>query len=201
MPVEFVIGPAGSGKTFLCLEQVRAALKASPEGPPLLFLAPKQATFQLERELLSDPELQGYTRLQILSFDRLAEFVLDNYFTAPPRLLSEEGRVMVLRAILSSEADRLRTFRASARLQGFARELSKLMRELQAHRIGPEQLRQAAGKHESSPHLTDKLQDLAVMLSAYTAWLEHNKLEDPDRLHEIATNALRDADNIRIAGL
>ncbi|HTD87557.1 MAG TPA: hypothetical protein VK850_13340, partial [Candidatus Binatia bacterium] len=82
MPVEFVIGPAGSGKTFLCLDQVRAALKASPEGPPLLFLAPKQATFQLERELLSDPELPGYTRLQILSFDRLAEFVLDNYFTA-----------------------------------------------------------------------------------------------------------------------
>src|SRR4051812_36758149 len=86
--VEFVIGPAGSGKTFRCLEQVRAALKASPGGPPLLFLAPKQATFQLERELLSDPELTGYTRLQILSFDRLAEFVLDNYFAAPPRLLS-----------------------------------------------------------------------------------------------------------------
>ena len=201
MPVEFVIGPAGSGKTFRCLEQVRTALKASAEGPPLLILAPKQATFQLERELLSDPELPGYTRLQILSFDRLAEFVLDNYFTAPPRLLSEEGRVMVLRAILSSEADRLRIFRASARLQGFARELSKLMRELQAHRIGPEHLREAARKHEGSPHLTDKLHDLALMLSAYAAWLKANKLEDPDRLHEMATEALRGAEGIRIGGL
>jgi ATP-dependent helicase/nuclease subunit B len=200
--VEFVIGPAGSGKTFLCLEQVRAALKQSPEGPPLLFLAPKQATFQLERELLSDPELPGYTRLQILSFDRLAEFVLDNYFTAPPRLLSEEGRVMVLRAILAQEADRLRLFRASARLPGFARELSKLVRELQTHKIGPEQLKEAAGQGcLALPHLRDKLHDLALMLAAYSQWLKDNRLEDPDRLHELATEALRGTTGVRIAGL
>ena len=199
--MRFVIGPAGSGKTFRCLEEVRATLKQSSDGPPLLFLAPKQATFQLERELLSDAEVPGYARLQILSFDRLAEFVLDNYFTAPPRLLSEEGRVMVLRAILSSESDRFRIFRASARLQGFARELSKLMRELQAHRIGPEQLRDAARKQEGAPQLSDKLHDLALMLSAYSAWLKQNNLEDPDRLHEIATEALRGVHDIRIAGL
>jgi ATP-dependent helicase/DNAse subunit B len=42
----------------------------------LIFVAPKQATFQLERQLLSDPNLGGYTRLRILSFDRLAEMVL-----------------------------------------------------------------------------------------------------------------------------
>jgi len=200
--VEFVIGPAGSGKTFRCLEQARAALKESPEGPPLLFLAPKQATFQLERELLSDPELPGYTRLQILSFDRLAEFVLDNYFTAPPRLLTEEGRVMVLRAILAAEADRLRLFRASARLPGFARELSKLIRELQTHKIGPKELHEAARRGRLAlPHLTDKLHDLALMLSAYGDWLKDKKLEDPDRLHEIATEALQGAEGIRIAGL
>ena len=207
MQVEFVIGPAGSGKTFRCLEQVRSALKASPEGPPLLFLAPKQATFQLERELLSDPELPGYTRLQILSFDRLAEFVLDNYFAAPPRLLSEEGRVMVLRAILSGQADRLRLFRASARLPGFARELSKLVRELQTHKIGPDELQEAARRslappsQKALPHLADKLHDLALMLGCYGDWLKEHKLEDPNRLHELATEALQGEESVRIAGL
>src|SRR5436305_7724294 len=83
-----LLGPAGSGKTFRCLAEIRAALAASPDGLPLVFLAPKQATFQLERELLADPALAGYTRLQILSFDRLAEFVLNQFFSAPPRLLS-----------------------------------------------------------------------------------------------------------------
>lgn len=197
--VEFLIGPAGSGKTFRCLERVRAALKKSPEGLPLVFLAPKQATFQLERELLSDPELAGYTRLQILSFDRLAEFVLDNYFAAPLRLLSEEGRVMVLRAILAGEAERLRIFRASARLPGFARELSTLIRELRMHKIGPQQLAQAAKK---LPHLTDKLHDVALLLAEYAEWLKKKELEDPNRLLELATEGIQRAgEEVRLAGL
>lgn len=199
MRVEFLIGPAGSGKTFRCLEQARAALKASAEGLPLVCLAPKQATFQLERELLSDPLMPGYTRLQILSFDRLAEFVLDNYFAAPPRLLSEEGRVMVLRAILSTEADRLRIFRASARLPGFARELSALVRELQMHKIGPEQLAAAAKR---LPQLSDKLHDLALLLTAYTDWLKAKELEDPNQLLALATDAIQQAgEEVRLAGL
>jgi ATP-dependent helicase/nuclease subunit B len=74
--VELLIGPAGSGKTYACLNAIRTELKQSPSGPPLLLLAPKQATFQMEHALLSDPDLHGYSRLQILSFDRLAEFIL-----------------------------------------------------------------------------------------------------------------------------
>ena len=51
--------------------------QASPDGPPLILLAPKQATFQLERQLLADDSLRGYTRLHILSFERLARFIFD----------------------------------------------------------------------------------------------------------------------------
>src|ERR1039457_3138215 len=63
----FLLGPAGSGKTFLCLKEIRAALLENPEGPPslhfgaasppLILLAPKQATFQLERQLLANTEV------------------------------------------------------------------------------------------------------------------------------------------------
>ena len=77
MRVHFLLGPAGSGKTWRCLEEIRAELKRAPDGPPLLLLAPKQATFQLERQLLESPGLAGYTRLQIVSFDRLARWLLE----------------------------------------------------------------------------------------------------------------------------
>src|ERR1035438_6888162 len=95
----FLLGPAGTGKTFLCLEEIGHALLNDPQGPPLILLAPKQATFQLERQLLADPALPGYTRLHILSFERLAEFILNRLHQPPPPLLSEDGRTMVLHAL------------------------------------------------------------------------------------------------------
>lgn len=63
--VRFLLGPAGSGKTHRSLAEIRGALAASPDGPPLILLAPKQATFQLERQLLTGPGPAGFTRLNI----------------------------------------------------------------------------------------------------------------------------------------
>lgn len=139
--VRFILGPAGSGKTYRCLAEIRAALQAEPEGLPLVLLAPKQATFQLERQLLADRALPGYTRLHIVSFERLARLVFRQLSRPLPRLLAEEGRVMVLRAILAQGQPHLKLFGASARQPGFADQLSQLLRELQQHQFGPERLR------------------------------------------------------------
>ena len=138
MHVRFLLGPAGSGKTHRCLAEIRSELLAAADGPPLILIAPKQATFQLERQLLAGPGLPGFTRLRILSFERLAEFVLDELHVAPPAMLSEQGRVMVLRALLLQHHKELKIFRASARLTGFAQQLSLLLREFQHHRLSTE---------------------------------------------------------------
>src|SRR3989442_7877443 len=92
MRTRFLLGPAGSGKTFRCLTEIGAELKSSPEGLPLVLLAPKQATFQLERQLLAGPDLPGYTRLQILSFERLAEFVLAEFSPSAVTAAAEPPR-------------------------------------------------------------------------------------------------------------
>jgi ATP-dependent helicase/nuclease subunit B len=186
----FVLGPSGSGKTHRCLAEVRAALLAEPDGPPLVFLAPKQATFQLERDLLADPALPGWTRLHILSFERLAEWVLDRLGHPQPQLLDEEGRLMVLRAILAQRHGELNLFRATARLPGFARQLSGLLRELQRHQLTPGEL--LGFLPDCSPTLAAKLGDLAKLLRAYQDWLERERLHDADALLDLATAALRE---------
>ncbi len=190
MQARFLLGPAGSGKTWRCLAEIRAALRASPAGPPLILLAPKQATFQLERQLLADPALAGYARLQILSFERLAGFVLEHLGAASPELLSEDGRVMVLRALLAREAGHLRLFRAAARLTGFAQQLSLLLRELQHHQLSPGRLEELARPPGRLHRLGDKLPELAHLLRAYAAWLAEHQLQDAERRLDLATAAL-----------
>ena len=191
MQARFLLGPAGSGKTFRCLTEIREELLRSPEGPPVILLAPKQATFQLERQLLADPALSGYARLQILSFERLAQFVFDQLNTAQPEVLSEEGRVMVLRALLMQRQSELKIFRAAARLTGFAQQVSLLLREFQRHHLSPTRLDSLAARPDLASHLHDKLHDLALLLRAYADWLKSHDLRDANDLLDAATVTLR----------
>ncbi len=193
MQARFILGPAGSGKTFRCLTEIRAALAAAPDGPPLLLLAPKQTTYQLERLLLADPALPGYARLQILSFERLAFFILEQLQKAPPQMLDEEGRVMVLRGLLAKQREQLKLFRASARLTGFAQHLSLALRELQRQQATPDSLLKLAEETRAVTGLSLKLQDLAMLLREYLDWLAAHGLQDAERLPDFATETLRAA--------
>ncbi len=192
MQLRFILGPAGSGRTFRCLTEIRHALTGAPDGPPLLLIAPKQTTYQLERQLLAYPSLPGYTRLKILSFDRLADFIFNRLQKPPPRLLDEEGRLMVLRGLLAKKRDQLRLFRASARLTGFAQHLSQVLRELQRHQLTPESLSELAAQVHGVEGLSAKLHDLATLLQDYLDWLQAHRLQDADCLLDVATQALRE---------
>jgi ATP-dependent helicase/nuclease subunit B len=197
----FLLGPAGSGKTFRCLAEIRRELIASPDGPPLLLLAPKQATFQLERQLLADPQLQGYTRLHILSFERLANFVLNNLGITTRETLGEEGRVMVLRALLMQKQSELKVFRASARLTGFAQQLSLLLREFQRHQLSPNRLTELSREPKAPSALRDKLHDLSLLLRAYADWLQTHELQDANDLLDVAAAALNHEGKLRPAAV
>lgn len=206
MQARFILGPAGSGKTFRCLAEIRAELAAEAEGPPLILLAPKQATFQLERQLLAEGSVQGFTRLRILSFERLARFILVELGQPLPSWLDEEGRIMVLRALLARKRDELRLFRSSARLPGFAQHLSMLFREFQRHHVSPDKLLAIADRCADAGSLQAKLRDFALLLRAYAGWLESRGLRDADALLDVATAALHTAHRaphtaFRITGL
>ena len=202
--MRFLLGPAGSGKTFRCLAEIRAALMAGAVRPanedlkhtsgtpvpvePMVLLAPKQATFQLERQLLATNALAGFTRLHVLSFDRLAEFVFDRLDVAPPRLLSGEGRLMVLRALLRQHDGELKLLRGSARRSGFAQELGGQLAELQQQQFGPARLRALAADASLRRELRDKLHDLALLAEKYADWLKQHDLQDANCLLEAATD-------------
>ena len=70
MPVTFVIGRAGSGKTWRCRSAIVEALRAAPIGPPIYWLVPKQATFMAERQLACESGLSGFCRARVVSFER-----------------------------------------------------------------------------------------------------------------------------------
>src|SRR6185312_12868290 len=105
--------------------------------------------------------------------------------------LDEEGRLMVLRALLAKKRDELKLFRASARLTGFAQQLSLVLREIQSSQLTPDALRQLAAQVRDTGGLSSKLHDLTLLLESYLAWLTAHKLQDANCLLSAATEALK----------
>jgi ATP-dependent helicase/nuclease subunit B len=177
--LRIVLGRAGSGKTEHCLREARAALRrGGPLGPPLILLAPEQATHQLERALL-EPEADGRacTRLEVLSFARLAHRVLQAVGGLGRARLGAAGLRMLLRQALREHAGSLRAFAAGADRPGLAAALARQIAELQAYALSPEALRAAAAA--APPGTASRLHDVALLWEAEREALRALGLGDP----------------------
>jgi len=184
MPVRFILGRSGSGKTFYCLESVRAELRRSCRGESLILLVPEQATFQIEQSLLADGSLPGYHRAYVVSFARLARLILQQ--TTPPVLpqLTETGKQMILRRLLQQHQSDLTIFARAADRGGFVAQLSRMISELFQYQKTPEQLLRQRDQLlqqniPASTALIEKLSDLVVIFQAYLQYLD-GRFIDPD---------------------
>ena len=88
MQLKLITGRSGSGKTEACLTQISEILEQAPQGSPLIFLLPEQATFQMEKKLASRLPAQGFLRAHILGFRRFSH-----------RILQEAGGTTQARAV------------------------------------------------------------------------------------------------------
>ena len=183
MSLRFILGRAGSGKTYTCLSEIRAELFQATEGSPLIFLVPEQATFQIEKELAGTPGLGGIMRAQVLSFRRLAYQIFMETGGASRTFIGDMGKRMLLRSIVEECRGKLQVFGRAAAQPGFADSLAHAFSEMKMYGVRPaeltkviENLRLGADQPQG---LADKLQDLLMLFSAFETKLG-DKFTDPD---------------------
>ncbi len=171
MGVQFILGRSGTGKTRACIESVCAALiKDASSNTPLILLVPEQATYQMERAVLSHPGIEGFSRLRILSFARLIFHLLGS--DAGGMELSRAGQQILLQKLLGQMAGELEVFGESAQQPGLAAELAGLLMELQRYAQGPEEIQACIARLEavSDAGMTArKLRDVTRIYEAYLA--------------------------------
>jgi len=182
LTLRFIIGRAGTGKTYACLDAVRRELLARSAGPPLILLVPEQASFQMEYALASSAGLKGFIRAQVLSFRRLAYRVLQEVGGAARAHIGELGKRMVLRRLLEQRRRDLKVFGRSAGQPGFADTLARTLGEMKTYCILPSDLAAGAGALRKAGNrglLADKLDDLYLLYSELEVYLT-GRFTDPD---------------------
>ena len=176
MGLRCVFGRAGSGKSTLCLEEIRSDLRQQPWGTPLILLVPEQATYQMEVTLANTPDLGGSLRAQVLSFRRLGWRVFSETGGGQKVLIGAIGKRMLLRRILLKHRLQLKAFARSATRPGMADLLAQAIGEFKTYRISPGDLRNVKN---TNGLLSDKLQDLALIYEEFQATLGQ-EIRDPD---------------------
>jgi ATP-dependent helicase/nuclease subunit B len=179
MPVQFILGRSGTGKTTRCIEAVVEALSDADRGGPLVLLVPEQATYQAERAVLSSPRVAGYHRLNVLSFDRLEFLLLQRGYVR--RSLSRIGQQMIVHRILRQSAGELGIFGASAGSAGLGRRMTQAITELHEYGKTPadvDRLLEAFQKRLAGSTAL-KFADIALVLRRYLEFIE-GRMVNPD---------------------
>ncbi len=179
MAVQFILGRSGTGKTSFCIKAIVNEL-LQPDGRRLILLVPEQATYQAERSILADERIAGYSRLNILSFDRL-QFLLLGKNTARPAL-SRIGRQMIVHRLLRDNKSRLKIFDTSAAWPGLSRQLAQTVAELHRYAKTPDDIKQLLAelqKDERNNLAVLKFSDIGLIFEEYLKFIEGDFL-DPD---------------------
>src|SRR5215212_6239091 len=191
MPVRFVIGRAGTGKTHRCFRAIVDAVARDPLGPPMYWIVPKQATFQAERELTCGSDLDGFCRVRIASFEQLGEDILADCGGGAIPQVTAAGRQMVLGHLLRTHAYKLQFFSSVARQAGLAAELDATFAEFE--RCGKEcdDLKLLVSDLEAdqadprAKALLAKFHDLHLLYDAYSKYLGQDRLDPHRRLAQV----------------
>lgn len=196
MALQFILGRSGTGKTTLCIKQVTESLLEPCHSDPaesgtggganhnLVYLVPEQATYQAERAILSDDRIIGYSRLHILSFQRLCYMIFGKNLAARP--LTAQAREMIVHRLLCENAGKLSVFASSAERPGTAARIGTTICELQQYGKSPDDVDNFISRLSSSKtsELTSsKLSDINLIYKQYLDFVEGNFFNNDNQLN------------------
>lgn len=192
MAVEIIIGRAGTGKTFHCLQRMKKILSIFPLKSEIYFLLPAYQTYRAELALFK--ETGGAVNVRMYSFQRFAAQILEEVGGAIIPRISEIGRRLLLRKILISRAKNLLYYERSAKQRGFVEILAREIQDLRTYSVDAEKLSDAAANIDDE-ELKNKIHDLAIVYEEFRNALAGKQNDESDLL-EHAAELIKNAKSI-----
>jgi len=156
VPLKLIHGPPNSGRAGV----VRRAFTAALERDPVLVVPTVDDVFAFERELCAAGAVLGGSAM---TFGALFRTVATAAGAPPGAELSAAQRLRAVAVAIAARQSRLGPLRRSAERPRFAGALERLLDELQAAGVEPEEVEASAATLEGSAYLSD----LATLYGGY----------------------------------
>lgn len=165
--LRLLLGRSGTGKTTRLYAQMADLVTES--AVPLILLVPEQFSFESERALLQRMGPRGASRVQVLSFTRLADTVFREVGGVAGRRMDDGIRALLMSRALETVADQLTLYRRQAADPDYLSAALAMLAECKQCGIAPDDLAGAADTLPAGGTLGQKLREIALILGAYEA--------------------------------
>ncbi len=186
LPLRFLCGPAGSGKTTALLGEVQAALQT---GAPVYLLVPEQETVVYEARLahLLDPTLAF--SLHIVNFSRLCDLIARREGGLHYHYIEKGAKSALVYQALASLSPHLSFYGSHRRLDRAVPAIRAAISEMKRYGVTPRTLSGAAeilAEEEDCQRIAARASDLSLLYAAYEELLSVAYDDDEDTLAHTA---------------
>lgn len=171
MPLQFIFGPSGSGKSYHLYHQIIDESRLHQE-QNYIVLVPEQFTMQTQKDLVMQHPNHGIMNIDVLSFVRLAYRIFEETGGQALPVLDDEGKNLILRKIAGDYEKDLKVLKGNMKKLGYISEVKSVLSEFDQYDIGEEELRQMKAAAGENSRLYYKLQDLEVLYIGFKKYLE-----------------------------
>ena len=188
MPLQFILGSSGSGKSRYLYETVIKEYLAAPK-ENFLILVPEQFTMEIQRNLTELHPRKGILNIDVLSFQRLALRVLEDLGADRRRILEETGKNLVIRRAAMEHRKELTLLGGSMEKNGYISQVKSMISELAQYRIEPETMDGILESLKDQPRLYYKWKDIGILYHAFQEQMAKEYVTAEELLEVLAEHA------------
>ncbi len=176
MTVRYLTGRNSAAKSQHIFAEIKQALHSGAENR-LILLVPDQFTFQTERDLICSLDVPGIMQVEVLSFNRLGERVINEAGGRTRTTIDEQGKHMVLRKVINDNLHNLGIYSKVAEHPGFVEQVSELIAEIKRYQVNIDDMVAAC----TSEAMLAKTSDIKVIYNAFNDYLQGRYIDLEDK--------------------
>lgn len=185
MPLQFIIGNSGAGKSYTAFQSLISDAMSHPE-KLYYVIVPEQFTMQTQKTLVQMHPDGGILNIDVLSFERLAYRVLEETGGDIRSVLEETGKNMVLQKLVQKHQKELVYLKNQMKKPGYLDEVKSLISEFMQYRVEDEEIQKMQEDASDRTLLQMKLQDVSVLYHGFRDYLKDHYITAEEVLEILA---------------
>jgi len=183
MALSIYQGHAQSNRIEMIYDALLHASYMHPENTYIM-LVPEQNSLSVQEALVKRHKNHALSNIDILTFNRLSHKVFADIHENEKTVISENGKLMMIRLLLAQKEEQLSVLRRSIRHEGVVQELKSIFSEFAEYNITPNQLEESLSKMEGRTMFKEKMKDIAMLYRNYLDMIhEHYELSEERTSH------------------